>query len=97
MAPVQSRVGLAASALFLVLGALVIPYAGIQADEALFSVPLFPHVNKGLQLPWWPQHVPLMVISYIGSLKTLLYWPIFRILGTGPWTLRFPVVRLNKW
>lgn len=95
MAPVRNRPGLAASVLFVLLGTIMIPYAGIQADEALFSAPLFPHVAKDLQLPWFPQKIPLMVISYIGSLKTLLYWPIFRILGTGPWTLRIPVVLLG--
>jgi len=73
----------------------MIPYAGIQADEALFSTPLFPHVTKDLRLPWLPHQVPMMVMTYIGSLKTLLYWPIFRILGTGPWTLRIPVVLLG--
>ena len=36
-----------------------------------------------------------MVMTYIGSLKTLLYWPIFRILGANPWTLRLPVVLLG--
>ena len=95
MAPVRNRAGLAASVLFVLLGTIMIPYAGIQADEALFSTPLFPHVTKDLQLPWFPPKFPLMVISYIGSLKTLLYWPIFRILGTGPWTLRIPVVLLG--
>jgi len=92
MAPIQNRAGLAASALFVLLGAIMIPYAGIQADEALFSTPLFPHVTNDLRLPWVPHQVPLMVMTYIGSLKTLLYWPVFWILGTGPWTLRIPVV-----
>jgi hypothetical protein len=73
----------------------MIPYAGIQADEALFATPLFPHISKDLQLPWIPDHLSLMVISYIGSLKTVLYWPIFRTLGANPWTLRFPVVLLG--
>ena len=36
-----------------------------------------------------------MVMTYIGSLKTLLYWPIFRIFGAGPWTVRLPVVLLG--
>ena len=95
MASVQNRAGLAASVLFFLLGTIVIPYAGIQADEALFSTPLFPHVTNDLRLPWLPHHVPLMVMTYIGSLKTLLYWPVFRLLGTGPWTLRIPVVLLG--
>jgi 4-amino-4-deoxy-L-arabinose transferase-like glycosyltransferase len=91
MPPAHSRAALAACSLFILLAALVIPYAGIQADEALFSTPLFPYVSNGLRLPILPDHVPLMVMTYIGSLKTLLFWPIFRIFGTGPWTLRLPV------
>ena len=73
----------------------VTPYAGIQADEALFTAPLFPYINNHLRLPLLPHHVPLMVMTYIGSLKTLLYWPIFRILGANPRTLRLPVVLLG--
>ena len=94
MHPIRSRAGLAASALFVLLGVLVIPYAGIQADEALFSTPLFPHIGKDLRLPRLPHHVPLMIMTYVGSLKTLAYWPIFRIFGASAWTLRLPVVLL---
>lgn len=95
MPRVNLRAGLAACGLFLLLAILVIPYAGIQADEALFTAPLFPHVSNHLRLPLLPHHVPLMVMTYIGSLKTLLYWPIFRIFGASPWTLRLPVVFLG--
>jgi len=91
----HNRAGLAACSLFILLAILILPYAGIQSDEALFSTPLFPHVNNDLRLPLLPHHVPLMVMTYIGSLKTLLYWPIFRIFGTNPWTLRLPVVILG--
>ena len=91
----NSRAALAACALFILLGILVIPYAGIQADEALFSTPLFPHINKDLRLPFRPHGVPLMVMTYVGSLKTLLYWPILRIFGAGPWTVRLPMVLLG--
>jgi hypothetical protein len=90
-----SRARWAASSLFILLAILVLPYAGIQSDEALFSAPLFPHVSNDLRLPLLPYHVPLMVMTYIGSLKTLLYWPIFRIFGISPGTLRLPVVFLG--
>jgi dolichyl-phosphate-mannose-protein mannosyltransferase len=95
MPRLPNRAGLAACSLFFLLATLYIPYAGIQADEALFSVPLFPHVGKGLRLPLLPHHVPLMLMTYIGSLKTLLYWPVFRIFGASAWTLRLPVVLLG--
>src|SRR5512135_2800441 len=90
-----SRAGLAACCLFILLAAQIIPYAGIQADEALFSAPLFPHISKDLRLPLLPHPVPLMVMTYVGSLKTLLYWPIFRIFGVSPWTVRLPMVLLG--
>jgi hypothetical protein len=95
IARVPNRAGLAASSLFILLAILYIPYAGIQTDEALFSAPLFPHIVNDLRLPLLPHHVPLMVMTYIGSLKTLLYWPIFRIFGANPSTLRVPVVLLG--
>jgi len=87
---------LAASALFIFLGALLIPYAGIQADEALFSTPLFPYAPQGSPLPAFSHQIPLMIMTYIGSLKTLLYWPIFRILGASAWTLRLPAVLIGS-
>jgi len=95
MARVHNRAGLAACGLFILLAILFIPYAGIQADEALFSAPLFPHIGKDLRLPLLPHHVPLMVMTYVGSLKTLAYWPIFRIFGANTWTLRVPAVLLG--
>ena len=95
MPRLRSHAGLAASGLFILLAILVIPYAGIQADEALFSVPLFPYIRKDLRLPILPHHVPLMLMTYIGSLKTLLYWPVFRIFGASLWTLRLPVALLG--
>lgn len=36
--------------------------------------------------------VPLMIMSYIGTLKTLLYWPVLRVFAPGPFSLRVPVV-----
>jgi len=95
MPRLRSHVGLAASGLFILLAILVIRYAGIQADEALFSLPIFPTVSNDLRPPPSPHQIPLMVISYIGALKTLLYWPIFRIFGANPWTVRLPVVLLG--
>ena len=92
MARINNRAGLAASGLFILLSTLYIAYAGIQADEALFSAPLFPRISNDLPLPSLPHHLPLMVMTYIGSLKTLLYWPVFRIFGVSAWTLRLPVV-----
>src|SRR5258708_33367033 len=34
----------------------------------------------------------MMVASYAGTLKTLIWWPLFALFGTGVWTLREPAV-----
>ena len=40
----------------------------------------------------WRHCVPLMVMSYVGTLKTLLYLPILRIFGPNVWSVRLPMV-----
>lgn len=76
---------LAASLLFLALGVLLIPLAGIQNDEALFSHPIF---SNGINY----LGVRTMIIPYLGALKTVFYIPIWAIFGVDVWTLRLPVV-----
>src|SRR5208283_3723748 len=71
--------------LFVLLGAALIPYAGVQNDEALFASPIYSLNPNGLQ-------IPLMVMSYVGTLKTLLYLPIFAVAGTTVWSVRLPMV-----
>jgi hypothetical protein len=78
--------------LFIALGCILIPYAGIQNDEALFSEPIYLHINKELRARMFHTDIPLMVMSYVGSLKTLVYWPILSWFGASVWTVRFPVV-----
>jgi 4-amino-4-deoxy-L-arabinose transferase-like glycosyltransferase len=86
---------LAASVLFLVLSAILIPYAGIQDDEVLFTTPLYSHIGKEFRVRILHHDVFLMVISYIGALKTILFAPIFSLFGTNRWSLRFPVAVLG--
>ena len=90
-----------ACGLFLLLGALLVPRAGIQNDEALFSSPLFNTLGETPFRRLLHFDIPLMVMSYLGSLKSLLYIPILRLFGSSVWTLRLPMVdrkstRLNS-
>ena len=74
--------------LFILLGVALIPYAGIENDEALFSAPIYLQISRHLFRNW----VPLMVMSYVGTLKTWIYFPIFKILGVSVWSVRLPMV-----
>jgi hypothetical protein len=81
-----------ASALFLTLGSALLPYAGVQNDEALFGVPLYLFNAKDLSIIIFHQHIPLMVMSYVGTLKTWIYSAIFHVLPVNVWTVRLPMV-----
>ena len=81
----------AASFIFILLSLGLIPYAGIQEDEALFSVPYFQQAAREFRIQVFHHKVPLMVMTYVGTLKTLIYWPLIHWLGGSVWTVRVPV------
>lgn len=86
---------LAATVLFLALSVIFIPYAGIQDDEVLFTSPLYSHIGKEFRVRILHHDVFLMVMSYIGALKTLLFAPVFGLAGASRWTLRLPVALIG--
>ena len=79
-------------ALFFLLGAALVPYAGVEEDEALFATPFFFHISNDLYIMAFHRSIPLMVLSYVGALKTLLYLPIFAAFGISVWSVRLPMV-----
>ncbi len=81
-----------ACGLFITLGVLLIPLAGIQTDEALFGTPLYLNTNNNLWSRLVHLDVPVMLMSYLGSFKSFLCLPIFEILGANVWTIRLPMV-----
>jgi hypothetical protein len=83
-----------AAALFVFISLTFIPYAGIEADEALFAGPLYrPGSDAALRI--FHHDFPLMLMSYLGTLKTGLYAVIFRVWPPSVWSLRVPVVLLG--
>jgi hypothetical protein len=86
---------IALSLAFFALGTIFIPYAGIQNDEALFTNPIY---QNDMEFGARALHhrIPLMILTYLGSLKTILYWPILRIFPASPYTVRLPVVLIGS-
>jgi hypothetical protein len=78
--------------LFVFLGIVLIPYAGLQADEVLFTQPLYGLINVTFALPVFHHLVPLMVMSYIGALKSFIYWPLSWIFSPSVYFVRLPMV-----
>lgn len=81
------------------MGLAFLPIPGLHYDEILFLHPflydwsLFRARVEGTD-------IPLMLMSYVGALKTWLYWPLYTYLPASVWTIRLPVLLLagvNVW
>ena len=77
---------------FLLAGQAFLPLIGIEDDESLFAWPLFSPLGAIYHYAFFQWHPPIMLMSYLGCLKTWLYEPLFGRFGTGVWTLREPML-----
>jgi 4-amino-4-deoxy-L-arabinose transferase-like glycosyltransferase len=78
--------------LFAALGLALIPYAGVEDDEALLTAPLYQPIPREFRIRVFHHNIPLMIMSYIGALKTVLYWPILGLFAPNAFSLRVPMV-----
>jgi hypothetical protein len=87
---------LLATFFFFLVGQPFIGLLGIQNDEALFAGPIYEPLEA---LYAWPlphhRQIPLMLMSYLGCLKTLIYTPIFKLFGNGVYAVREPALILG--
>ena len=77
---------------FIGLGLAVIPYPGIQNDEALFAAPLYAPKYSQAEIQIGKKHVPIMLMTYLGTLKTWLYSPWLRHWAPSTMSVRLPVL-----
>jgi len=78
--------------MYFLLGQAFIPRLGIEDDESLFAMPLLQPRSAEYTLRVGHSHFPLMLMSYLGTLKTLVFNPLFKIFGTGVWITREPML-----
>lgn len=82
----------AACIFFCLAGLAFLPYLGVQNDEALFAQALY-EPRAGLSaLRIGHSTFPLMLMSYLGTLKAYLWKPVFRAFGTDVMALRVPAL-----
>jgi hypothetical protein len=84
-----------ASIFFFLAGQPFVGRLGIQTDEALFAVPVFEPQATLYSITIGHSQISLMLMSYLGGLKTLLYQPIFRHFGTGAYAVREPALLMG--
>ncbi len=80
---------------FLAAGFVLIPYPGIQNDEALFASGLFQPVVLEHHLSVFKHAVPTMLMSYIGAVKIWLYSGIFWLWAPSVYSLRVPTLLIG--
>jgi 4-amino-4-deoxy-L-arabinose transferase-like glycosyltransferase len=62
----------------------------VQNDESLFAVPLYQGMTRDLRL--FHHNIQLMVMSYVGTVKTFLWAPVLHVFGPNIWSIRMPAV-----
>ncbi len=84
---------------FVAAGLLFIPRLGIEVDEAIVTNGIYDH-----GAPWYSWHfgppgnvdeLPVMLISYLGALKTWMYNVLFLLTPPRPMILRLPTLLLG--
>ena len=82
--------------LFFCLGLAFLPLVGIQADEVFFATAVF-HLPSAAAFDahLFHQQVPLMLLSYLGALKSWIYFPILTRIHPSYLTIRLPVLLIG--
>lgn len=80
---------------FLAAGLLFIPRLGIEADEAIVTNGIYAHGAPWYSWHFGPDELPIMLISYLGALKTWMYNVLFLITPPRPMILRLPTLLLG--
>jgi 4-amino-4-deoxy-L-arabinose transferase-like glycosyltransferase len=87
-----------ALALYLFFSLTYLQLPGLQYDEVNFSNAALGNFD-GPFVVWsakiFGKRVPLMIMEYIGALKSALYFPIFKLFGAGASSVRLPVVAIG--
>ena len=86
---------LALAAVLLAIQLSFLELAGIQQDEALFLRPFLRGESAPYSWAFGNTNVPVMLMDYVGGLKTWLYWPVFWMWRPGLWSIRLPVCLLS--
>ena len=89
------KIAIACSLLFVLAGLAFYPLAGIYEDEAMFASVLYDRAGAQHSVKVFGHRIPLMLMSYLGALKSLIYAPVFRIWKPSAGSVRIPVLLLG--
>ena len=94
MTPWTQRGLIAVAVLFVAAGMLFVPRLGIEVDEAIIANGIYDHGDAWYSWKFADSEVPVMLISYLGALKTWFYNFVFLFTPPRPMVLRVPMLLL---
>ena len=80
--------------IYVSISAINIKFPGINSDELLFVNAVRKFANDDIFVKMRIANVPFMLTTYIGALKSYLYFPIFAVFGYSVESIRFPMIIL---
>jgi 4-amino-4-deoxy-L-arabinose transferase-like glycosyltransferase len=86
---------LSACIFFFFAGRAFMPHLGIQTDEALFAAGIYQTNAAYYKIRLFHRFIPLMLSSYNGTLKSLIYAALFQIFTPSLYTTRIPVLLMG--
>ena len=92
MTPWTQRGLIAVAVAFVAAGMLFVPRLGIEADEAMVANGIYDHGQAWYSWKFANAEVPVMLISYLGAVKTWFYKVVFLFAAPRPIVLRLPML-----
>ena len=89
------RIAIACSLLFVLAGLAFYPLAGLEDDEAMFASALYNQTAIVHSVKIFGHRIPLMLMSYLGTLKTWIYAAVFRFWKPSLASIRIPNLLLG--
>jgi hypothetical protein len=80
---------------FIFLGTVKLDMPGLYYDECIF-VNAATGGTSGTFIHKVILGVPVMIMAYIGALKSFFYYPVFHFFGISPETIRLPIIVLSS-
>ena len=75
--------------IFILAGLAFIPQAGIEEDEAMLVSGMYPRDGFAQTIG---HNIPLMLMGYVGALKSWIYAPLFLVWEPTAFSLRLPAI-----
>ena len=83
------------SIFYVFCAAIFLNRPGINADELLFGNAAVGIPNGSVHIFKRFENFPLMLMTYIGALKSWLYYPVFKMFGVNYLSIRLPMIILT--